>query len=244
MKAVIFDFGGTVDTDGVHWSKKFWDAYQRHGVPITENEFEEAYRRAEPLMSAGIVEQRSGLLNTLKQQVALQVDYLRARKLVDSNPSSDIVQRIATTCYEEVGRTISGMWPLLADLHREYLLALTSNFYGNLEAVCRELMIDSYFTAVIDSACIGVWKPDPAIFCITLQRLGVRPPDAVVIGDSYDRDIVPAKSLGCKTIWLCGRSWHTPDDCSAADYQITSLHHLSSQLIERLNSTTTRERTK
>jgi len=244
VKAVIFDFGGTVDTDGVHWSKKFWDAYQRQGVPITESEFEEAYRNAEPLMSGEMVEPCSGLLNTLERQVVLQVDYLRARKLVDSDPSSDIVQRIATACYEDVGRTIRSMRPWLAELHREYLLALTSNFYGNLEAVCRELMIDSYFTAIIDSACIGVRKPDPAIFNITLQRLGVGPPDAVVIGDSYDRDIVPAKSLGCKTIWLCGRSWHTPDDCSAADHQITSLHHLSSQLIERLNSTTTRERKK
>lgn len=200
MKAIVLDFGGTVDTDGVHWSKKFWDAYQRQGVPITENEFEEAYRSAEALMSGGIVEPGSGLLNTLERQVALQVDRLRARKLMDHDLSSDIIRRIATTCYEDVGRTIRWIRPLLAELYREYLLALKSNFYSNLEAVCRELMIDSYLTAIIDSARIGVQKPDPAIFCITLQRLGVRPPDAVVIGDLYDRDIVPAKSLGCRTI--------------------------------------------
>ncbi|MBI3765652.1 MAG: hypothetical protein HY277_04010, partial [Ignavibacteriales bacterium] len=34
MKAVLFDFGGTIDTDGVHWSEKFWEYYQQFGVGV------------------------------------------------------------------------------------------------------------------------------------------------------------------------------------------------------------------
>ena len=34
MKAILFDFGGTIDTDGVHWSEKYWDLYEQFSVGV------------------------------------------------------------------------------------------------------------------------------------------------------------------------------------------------------------------
>ena len=75
----------------------------------------------------------------------------------------------------------------------------------------------------MDSAVGGLRKPDPAIFALALERLGIAAAEAYVVGDSYERDIVPGKVLGCTTIWLKGRSWNTPAQTSSADFTITSL---------------------
>ena len=34
MKAILFDFGGTIDTNGVHWSEMFWGYYQRRRLRV------------------------------------------------------------------------------------------------------------------------------------------------------------------------------------------------------------------
>ena len=47
IKALIFDYGGTLDTAGCHWGKVLWHAYQRMNVPVSEDAFREAYVYAE-----------------------------------------------------------------------------------------------------------------------------------------------------------------------------------------------------
>ena len=44
---LLFDFGGTLDTAGCHWGKFLWYAYKRNGIPVTEEQFREAYVHAE-----------------------------------------------------------------------------------------------------------------------------------------------------------------------------------------------------
>ena len=46
-KGYIFDYGGTLDTAGRHWGKVLWHAYSRHNIPVTEEQFREAYVHAE-----------------------------------------------------------------------------------------------------------------------------------------------------------------------------------------------------
>jgi len=49
---------------------------------------------------------------------------------------------------------------------------------------------------------LGHWKPEPEAFLAVLRRLGVAPQDALMVGDSIDFDIVPAKALGMQTAWV------------------------------------------
>jgi putative hydrolase of the HAD superfamily len=53
--------------------------------------------------------------------------------------------------------------------------------------------------------------------------LDVKPVETAVAGDSYGNDIVPAKELGCSTIWLKGKGWNEPENTGSADFIITSL---------------------
>ena len=61
-------------------------------------------------------------------------------------------------------------------------------------------------------------KPDPRIFQLGVEALGLEPTEVAVIGDSYSKDIIPAKSIGCKTVWFKGIGWTDEQpDGSAAD---------------------------
>ncbi len=51
IKGVIFDYGGTIDTNGDHWAEVLWDAYQEYHVPITKEQFRESYVFAERAMA-------------------------------------------------------------------------------------------------------------------------------------------------------------------------------------------------
>jgi putative hydrolase of the HAD superfamily len=223
MEAVIFDFGGTLDTNGVHWSEKFWEIYQKFHIPVTKQDYEEGYVAAEKGMN-DLVKKEDDMMKTLSNQVTLQMEYLhKFKKLDEYHHSADA---IINSCYLDVIETIKVTDSILRRLKSNYKLGIVSNFYGNLESVLKSLFIDHYFDAIIDSKIVNLSKPDPNIFQMALYWLNTNPEKAFVVGDSYDRDIQPAKKLGCKTIWLDGKSWSRPNETSDADIIINSINKL------------------
>ncbi len=90
-----------------------------------------------------------------------------------------------------------------------------SNFYGNIQTILKDFKLE-YFQDIIESAVVGVRKPDPKIFQLGVDALRkvtntddkAMPADSiVVVGDSFSKDIVPANSIGCKTVWIKGKGW-------------------------------------
>jgi FMN phosphatase YigB (HAD superfamily) len=90
--------------------------------------------------------------------------------------------------------------------------------------------------AVIISDEIGVSKPQPEIFQFALYRADILPQEAVMIGNDYQNDMLPAKALGWQTIWLRRPNPYQrsqpaePDDLSAADVQIHQLSEIPAVL--------------
>ena len=66
-------------------------------------------------------------------------------------------------------------------------------------------------------------KPNPQIYRTVLQKLGVKPNEALMVGDTIEIDIIPPKKLGMKTALLCRREKKTVKE---ADHVITSLRQL------------------
>jgi putative hydrolase of the HAD superfamily len=77
-----------------------------------------------------------------------------------------------------------------------YKLAIVSNAEGQVEADARRFGLADYFDVIIDSHVVGVAKPDPRIFQIALERLGVAPGEARFAGDIYSIDVVGAHAAG------------------------------------------------
>lgn len=215
MKAIIFDFGGTLDTNGIHWSEFFWDVYQKFNVGVTKAEYDRAYVEGEKEM--GKVD---GLFrDVLMRQLSNQFKYL-------DSLDNKLIERMVDYCYNEAKNYLKKSKEILSELKKNFKLGIVSNFYGNIEEVCREFGIREYLDAVADSTVVGVRKPDPKIFEITIKELDVEAEDAFVVGDSYESDIVPAKGIGCKTIWLKARGRNEREDTSQADFVIGSLEEI------------------
>ena len=106
-------------------------------------------------------------------------------------------------------------------------MVLVSNFYGNIATVLKEFKLDGIFDTIIESAVVGVRKPDPQIFTLGVEALGMQPDEVVVVGDSMDKDIIPASKAGCHTVWFKGEGWtNDPVDESPAGKVITDLTQL------------------
>ncbi|MHB8633758.1 MAG: HAD family hydrolase [Thermoplasmatota archaeon] len=58
---------------------------------------------------------------------------------------------------------------------------------------------------------MGKWKPDAAAFQHVLERLGASPEGALMVGDSLDFDIRPARKLGMRTAWIDAGGQPHPD---------------------------------
>jgi len=77
-----------------------------------------------------------------------------------------------------------------------YRLAIVSNAEGQVEADARRFGLVPYFDVIIDSHVVGVAKPDPRIFQIALERLGVAPDEVRFAGDIYSIDVEGARAAG------------------------------------------------
>jgi len=115
---------------------------------------------------------------------------------------------------------------LLKELSSQYKLAMVSNTMSDQpKLLLRESKMDKYFDLMVCSRDLGVRKPNPEIFNIVLDKLGVNPSEAVHVGDSVEADMIGAQKSGITGIWI-----KTPDQQPWSGYAIGSICELSSLL--------------
>ena len=91
---------------------------------------------------------------------------------------------------------------ILEILSKKYKLGVIANQSLGTKERLDNWNIGKYFDVVVASAEAGCAKPDLKIFNLALEQAGCKPNDAVMIGDRLDNDIVPAKQIGMKTVWV------------------------------------------
>ena len=91
---------------------------------------------------------------------------------------------------------------VVAALHSRFKLGIIANQSLGTQERIDKWGIGQYFDVVMASAEAGCAKPDPNIFISALNKAGCKATDAFMIGDRLDNDIIPAKKLGMKTIWV------------------------------------------
>ena len=223
LKGYIFDYGGTLDTGGQHWGKVIWHAYERQQVPVSEEAFRDAYVHAERTLGRNpIIQPDFTFYKTIETKIRIQLEYLQEKNDVSS--VSSYLKPLTDSLYEATVKETAKSREVLLQLKQQYPMVLVSNFYGNIATVLKEFKLDGIFDKIIESAVVGVRKPDPQIFTLGVEALGMQPDEVVVVGDSMDKDIIPAGKAGCHTIWFKGEGWtNDPVDESPAGKVITDL---------------------
>jgi len=103
-----------------------------------------------------------------------------------------------------------------------FVLGVVSNFEEWLERLLEQLGVRSYFSVTVVSGIEGIEKPDPRIFALAMERVGVRPELSVYVGDNPEFDVQPALEAGMFPV-LLDRRERFPD---APGARITSMGQL------------------
>ena len=252
IKGIIFDYGGTLDTRGDHWSEVLWQGYEHFGIGVADDEevepgvsihkqaFRDAYVYGERALAVNpIVTPDFHFEDILREKLILELNFLAGKELLETgkddsekqtklgNPGKDSdasseslflslsdseILQIAVDMARYINAKTLALLKenklVLEHLKQKgYPMVLVSNFYGNINQVLKDAGIDGYFEDVIESAVVGVRKPNPAIFALGVCALDLPASQVLVVGDTYGKDIIPAHKLGCHTLWIKGLQW-------------------------------------
>lgn len=148
------------------------------------------------------------------------------------NPYKDAVRYFnlqKTKWYKELEKPYPFTERVLSNLSKRYKLGIIANQSVGSEQRLKDWGIAKYFDLIIASAEEGVEKPNPEIFKVALDRANCLPENAVMVGDRLDNDIIPAKELGMKTVWVKqGFATYQPNS-DVADYTINTLDEILKQ---------------
>lgn len=252
IKGIIFDYGGTLDTRGDHWSEVLWQGYEHFGIGVADDEevepgvsihkqaFRDAYVYGERALAVNpIVTPDFHFEDILREKLILELNFLAGKELLETGKDDAEKQAKLGNFGKDSEASSESLFLSLSDseihqiavdmaryinsktlelLHENkqvlehlkqagYPMVLVSNFYGNINQVLKDAGIDGNFKDVIESAVVGVRKPNPAIFALGVCALDLPASQVLVVGDTYDKDIIPAHKLGCHTLWIKGLQW-------------------------------------
>ncbi|MBR3728894.1 MAG: HAD family hydrolase [Muribaculaceae bacterium] len=211
IKGIIFDYGGTLDSRGVHWSEVLWQGYCQAGAPIDKETFRTAYVEGERALARERIILPQDVFHTLLlKKVALEISFLPQQP--DEDTRQRWIESVADYCDQAARECINEARPMLEMLHDQFPMMLVSNFYGNIDEVLRAYGIRHLFKGIIESAVVGVRKPNPTLFKLGVDALELDSHEVLVVGDSLRKDIEPAEKLGCHVLWLKGKGWTEDED--------------------------------
>jgi putative hydrolase of the HAD superfamily len=220
--AVLFDFGGTLDADGVAWKERFHRLFEAEGVVVGPARFDPVFHAAD-----------DALVGTVPETLSLEDTVLRVARGVATALRPDdatLGSRVAARFLAEARACFEINAPVLERLAQRYRLGIVSNFYGNLPTVCDNAEVRRYFGVIVDSAQVGFLKPDPRIFLAAVEALGIKPSQTVMVGDSLARDMAGARAAGMAHIWLAPEPARQGPPCCQNDRVIRSLREVEGLL--------------
>jgi putative hydrolase of the HAD superfamily len=191
-RAVICDFGGVLTTPLMDFFAAFQDS---SGVPL------EALGRG---MAAVAVREGAHPLFELEKGKLSEERFV---ELLEGGVSEELgrpvrLRGLADAYWREL-QTNDAMVEYLGALRaRGVRLALLTNNVREWEPRWRGMVpVDDLFEVVVDSAFVGMRKPEPEIFELTLERLGL-PAEACVFVDDIEANCQTAEQLGMRSVWF------------------------------------------
>lgn len=195
LQAILFDYGGTLDGAGSHWLIRFGELYRQAGIDLPFEQRRAAFDYATQCAYRDPAVASFGLEALVAYHVQRQMEHLR---IPEPALAAQLIERFVRA--SQIGLEASRV--VLARLRRRVALGVVSNFYGNVYRILAEAQLAPLLTTVIDSAVVGLRKPDPAIFALAVQQIGCTPAEVLYVGDSFEKDMVGAHAAGLRTGWL------------------------------------------
>jgi HAD superfamily hydrolase (TIGR01549 family) len=227
IDTLLFDFGGTLDADGVAWKERFHALYRAEGLDLSAEAFAPAFYAADDPLVGGLPRE-AGLAETVHALAANLEAELERKGLAASDVERG--RRVASRFLSDAQAAFARNRPVLERLGARYRLGIVSNFYGNLEAVCESAGLAPLFGVMADSHVVGVEKPEPALFRAALDALDATPETTIFVGDSLRRDREGARRLGMDFIWIAPADVQAAGGAASMRAIVTSLSEIPGAL--------------
>ena len=220
IQAVLFDYGGTLDGAASHWLDRFVELYREAGIGLPFERLKDAFYRADDAAYAEPRIATAGLRELTDFHVGVQ---LAALEIADAV----LHQRLVECFVSRSAAALAASRQVLEQLSRRFRLGVVSNFYGNVDRILADAGIAPLVAVIVDSARVGLSKPDPRIYSYAVARLGTAAGETLHVGDSYERDVVAARQAGLRAAWLVGnRDGAAMPAGDLADLRLRSLDEL------------------
>ena len=203
MKVIFFDVGYTFVNEDAVWEKRCREQAQTDEAKKLGLTAEDIYHEIEIATLAR------------KPQFRTVIDKFGFKEVAPYRTELE-------TMYEEAPAVIKA-------LAQKYELGIIANQLDGLKERLEAFGLLQYFKNIISSLDVQVMKPDIRIFEYALGKANCKPQEACMIGDRLDNDILPAKSLGMKTVWIkqgFGALQKPESPTEEADYTIEKLTEL------------------
>ena len=204
IRAIFFDAAGTLFRVRGSVGAAYAAVAALHGVRVDavriEERFRSAFRGMPPMCFPGIAETQLAQRERAWWRQVVMTAFTECRfrdfEVFFNDLFEHFAQPAAWELFADVAPTLSGLQA------RGLQLAVVSNFDGRLTRVCDGLGIRRLFAAIVMSGRAGCAKPDPRIFAVALERLGVAASQAIHVGDSEAEDLEGARAAGVSAILI------------------------------------------
>lgn len=170
--------------------------YVEFQVPVDNESFREAYVHGERTLARfPLVKPDHNFHDVLRIKTDIQINYLVEQGKLNKQQAETeaYAVKVADACYQYVLDVLQRTRPVVKELAEHYKLVLVSNFYGNIQTILKDFGLFDFFSDIVESSVVGVRKPDPAIYRLGVEAMGLPAANVLVVGDSFSKDVVPAK---------------------------------------------------
>jgi 5'-nucleotidase len=217
IQAVLFDLDDTL-FDHLYSSRCGLAALHRHYLCLQQESLDELDRLHMDLLELyhGEVLQGVRTLESARRERFRQLFACYGERF------DDVQADIAAESYREVflnnRQLVPGARQLLIRLRADVRIGIvTNNMLGEQTAKLAHLGLTDLIDALITSEEVGVAKPAAGIFAAALDHLRCVPTEAVMVGDSWQADILGATRVGMRAVWLNRLGVTCPDPTLAQE---------------------------
>jgi putative hydrolase of the HAD superfamily len=232
IEAALFDLDDTLHDDTL--------AYRRAARSVADEIAAERGVSAQRLYDAYVAEAESfwkalspATLGTPLVGIRAQM-WLSALRTVGLN-EQQLAERCGTE-YNRFRREYLVLWPGVVELLTELraagckLAMITNGFSETHRDKIAALALEDAFDEIFIADEVGMVKPDPRLFRLAAERLGVEPARCAMIGDRYDRDVRGGHDAGMFTVWVNVRDELVPEGAPAPDAIVAGIGEVAGVL--------------
>ncbi|PIU55055.1 MAG: hypothetical protein COS89_08375 [Deltaproteobacteria bacterium CG07_land_8_20_14_0_80_38_7] len=210
IKAIFFDIGNTLFFYNYDFLRGLLE--ERYDIDVSTEELEATHI----IISKSFGEM---VQHGLSHKDSVDLTYKKwFRSLgIDEGKIDDIINTIHNHPFKHL------FWSKIGDRTVEvlnwfkdhgYKLGVISNAEGQVKRLIEYAGIDASFDTILDSQEVGFQKPDEKIFLKALDDIGVKPEEAVHVGDVFEADVLGARSVGISPILVDRDNFHPNADCT------------------------------